>query len=63
VDKKTIEKYEKEATELGKASFKYAPGLLTSGVSPSIFPCGNSNLPSTHSPSLMRLDIETLSKI
>lgn len=32
IDKRTIEKYEKEAAELGKASFKYGESIITQCV-------------------------------
>jgi len=62
IDKRTIEKFEKEAQEMGKGSFKYAWVLANSRpsvnvVSPSILPCGSSRLRSTTSPSSMPLAI------
>ena len=58
IDKRTIEKFEKEAAEMGKGSFKYAWFLTNSRpsvnvVSPSILLSGSSRLPSITSPSLM----------
>merc|ERR1712230_209081 len=60
IDKRTIEKFEKEAAELGKGSFKYAWVLdklrpSVSVVSPSISLSGSSRPQSTTSPSLMPL--------
>ena len=58
IDKRTIEKFEKEAAELGKGSFKYAWVLNSlrpreKEVSPLTLLCGNSRLQSTTLPSLM----------
>jgi len=58
IDKRTIEKFEKEAAEMGKSSFKYAWVLdklmpSASAVSPSILPSGSSRLLVTTSPLLM----------
>ena len=55
IDKRTIEKFEKEAAELGKGSFKYAWVLdklkaREREVSPSISLCGSSRLQSTRLP-------------
>ena len=68
IDKRTIEKFEKEAAEMGKGSFKYAwvldnLKLNVSVVSPLISPCGNLRPASTMLPSLMPQDTETSSKI
>merc|ERR1711880_41589 len=57
IDKRTIEKFEKEAAEMGKGSFKYAWVLdklkaEPSAVSPLTSPSGSSRPPSTTSPSL-----------
>ena len=63
IDKRTIEKFEKEAAEMGKGSFKYAWVLeklkAESVVSPLISPCGNLRPASTMLPSLMPQDTET----
>lgn len=58
IDKRTIEKFEKEAAELGKGSFKYAWVLdklkaEREEVSLSILLCGSSKLQSTKLPLLM----------
>jgi translation elongation factor EF-1alpha len=60
IDKRTIEKFEKEAADRGKGSFKYAWVLdklkaERERVSPSISPCGSSRPRSFTSPSLMPL--------
>merc|ERR1739848_916402 len=57
IDKRTIEKLEKEAQEMGKGSFKYAwvldkLKLNVNVVSPSILLSGSSKPTSTMSPSL-----------
>ena len=58
IDKRTIEKFEKEAQEMGKGSFKYAWVLdklkaeRERGITIDML-CGNSRLTSTMSPSLM----------
>merc|ERR1712137_1385604 len=62
IDKRTIEKFEKEAHEMGKGSFKYAwvldkLKLNEKEVLPSILLSGNSKLRNTILPSLMLLDI------
>jgi len=60
IDKRTIEKFEKEAQEMGKGSFKYAWVLdklkaeRERGLSPLISPCGSSRPISTTSPSSTR---------
>jgi len=67
IDKRTIEKFEKESAEMGKASFKYAWVLdklkaeRERGIT-SISPCGSSRLSSTTSPSLMPPDTEISSR-
>jgi hypothetical protein len=62
IDKRVIERFEKEAAEMNKRSFKYAWVLDVNVVLPSTLPCGSLRLPSTTALSLMLLDIVTLSR-
>ena len=62
IGKRTVEKFKKEAAEMGKGSFKYAwvlDKLNVSVVSPLISPCGNLRPASTMLPSLMPQDTDT----
>jgi len=67
IDKRTIEKMEKEAKDMGKGSFKYAWVLdklkaeRERGITIDIH-CGNSKPQNTTTLSLMLQDIVTLSK-
>ena len=65
IDKRTVEKFKKEAAEMGKGSFKYAwvlDKLNVSVVSPLISPCASLRPASTVLPSLMPQNTETSSK-
>merc|ERR1712203_869802 len=68
IDKRTIDKFEKEAAEMGKGSFKYAWVLdklkaERNEVSLLISLYGNSKPPNTKSPLLMPQAIEISSRI